>query len=162
MKQAISLAGVMAMAAALVIAAAQSPLLPLPAAEATNGITKTDLKRHLSFLASDELGGRYTFSPGNRIAARYLAAQLESYGFRGAAKSAAFFQKVPLSYRTVDVRKSALKLAAAGKTLEFKYGEDFIAEKPFEAELKGDLVFAGYGVSAAQQGHDDYRGLDVA
>src|ERR1700686_1489559 len=86
------------MLAALTMAAAGASNLPLPAAEATSAITARDLKRHLSFLASDELGGRYTLSASNLIAARYLASQLEYYGYRGAARDGSFFQKVPLSY----------------------------------------------------------------
>ena len=82
---------------ALTIAsAAGAANLPLPTAEASSSITVRDLRRHLTFLASDELGGRYTLSKSNRIAARYLASQLESYGYRGAARDGSFFQKVPL------------------------------------------------------------------
>src|ERR1051325_4362777 len=84
--------------------------LPLPSPEATSSITITDLKRHLTFLASDELGGRFTLSPSNLIAARYLASQLESYGYRGAARDGSFFQKVPLSYRKVDEGRSRITL----------------------------------------------------
>src|SRR5262245_42634987 len=98
--------------------------LPLPAPEATSSITVRDLKKHLSFLASDELGGRYTLSPSNRIAARYLASQLESYGYRGAAHDHSFFQKVPLSYRKVDQSKSRLVLSSsAGQEEELAYGD---------------------------------------
>src|SRR5688572_24432148 len=68
-----------ALAAVLSIAAVQANNLPpLPSDESTSSITAVDLRRHLSFLASDELGGRYTLSPSSRIAARYLASQLES------------------------------------------------------------------------------------
>ncbi|HTF38280.1 MAG TPA: peptidase M28, partial [Blastocatellia bacterium] len=59
----------------LVSAVAGASNLPLPTTEATSSITARDLKKHLSFLASDELGGRYTLSPSNRVAARYLASQ---------------------------------------------------------------------------------------
>src|SRR6476619_7586449 len=85
-------------------------LPPLPSVEATSSITAVDLKKHLSFLASDELGGRYTLSPSNRIAARYLASQLESYGYRGAVRDGTFFQRVPLSYRNVDRAGSRVTL----------------------------------------------------
>src|SRR5437773_11052688 len=115
--------------------AAQSGTLPLPSLEATKSITVTDLKRHLSFLASDELGGRYTFSQGNRIAARYLASQLEAYGYRGAARDGSFLQKVPLAYRSVDVAKSALTFNTTPAKKEFKYNDDFIADKLQSADL---------------------------
>src|SRR5436853_1286222 len=95
---------------ALMLASGAAANRPLPTAEATSSITARDLKKHLSFLASDELGGRYTLSPSNRVAARYLASQLESYGYRGAVRDGSFFQRVPLSYRDVDRAASRVTL----------------------------------------------------
>jgi hypothetical protein len=132
--------------------------LPLPPPEVTSSITARDLKRHLSFLASDELGGRYTLSPQNRIAARYLVSQLESYGYRGAARDGSFFQKVPLSYRKIDAVASKVVLSVQGMRQEFNCGQDFAAEAA-DADVSGELVFAGYGISLPQ--HDDYAKLDV-
>src|SRR5262252_4480820 len=124
--------------------------LPLPTAEATSSITARDLKRHLTFLASDELGGRYTLSPSNRIAARYLASQLESYGYRGAARDHSFLQKVPLGYRKVDVSKSRIVFSTgAGQEQEFAYGDGFLSIAPEDTDVTGDLVFVGYGITSA-------------
>jgi Peptidase family M28 len=135
--------------------------LPLPSPEATSSITIKDLKRHLTFLASDELGGRYTLSPSNLIAARYLASQLESYGYRGAARNGSFFQKVPLSERSVDAAGSRITINAGDARQEFKYGEDFLSEKPVEMGAAGGLAFVGYGISSPKNNHDDYAALDV-
>ncbi|HWP44162.1 MAG TPA: M28 family peptidase, partial [Blastocatellia bacterium] len=135
--------------------------LPLPAPEATSSITGRDLKKHLSFLASDELGGRYTLSPSIRIAARYLASELESYGYRGGARDGSFFQKVPLSFRSVDMTRSGLTLTVAGAKQELKYADDFATQTPTNLDLSGDLVFVGYGISSPGNNHDDYAGLDV-
>ena len=127
---------------ALMAAPAQSAgSLPLPSPEATSSITVRDLKKHLSFLASDELGGRYTLSPSNRIAARYLASQLESYGFRGAASDGSFFQKVPLSIRSVDLSKSSVVINSGGTANEFKYADDFAMLSPTDVNAVGGLVF---------------------
>jgi hypothetical protein len=135
--------------------------MPLPSSEATSSITTRDLKKHLSFLASDELGGRYTLSQGNRIAARYLASELESYGYKGAARDGSFFQRVPLSYRSVNMDKSKLTLSANGAKQQLKYADDFAAEKPVSLDASGELIFAGHGVSSPKDNHDDYQGLDV-
>jgi hypothetical protein len=135
--------------------------LPLPSSEATSSITSRDLRKHLSFLASDELGGRYTISPANLIAARYLASQLESYGYRGAARGGSFLQKVPLSFRSVDIAKSSATLTSGGATREFKYSEHFVSQTPRAANLDAELVFVGYGISSPANNHDDYSGLDV-
>jgi hypothetical protein len=149
------------MVAALMLASAGAASLPLPTAEATSSITARDLKRHLSFLASNELGGRYTFSPSNLIAARYLASQLEYYGYHGAARDGSFFQRVPLSYRNVDLAASRLTLSDGGAKREFTYPDAFIAEVPTNMNVSGELVFVGYGVCSPRNGYDDYTGLRV-
>jgi hypothetical protein len=135
--------------------------LPLPTAEATSSITAVDLKKHLSFLASDELGGRYTLSPSNRVAARYLASQLESYGFRGAAKGGSFFQRVPLSYRSVDKAASRVTLNIGGTKREFNYADGFLSDPPTDTSISGDLVFVGCGISSPKNSYDDYEGQKV-
>lgn len=145
----------------LLAPAAGAANLPLPTAEATSSINAIDLKKHLSFLASDELGGRYTLSPSNRIAARYLAAQLESYGYRGAARNGSFFQSVPLSYRDVDRAATRVTLNVGGAKRDFNYADAFLAEAPAEMNINGGLVFVGYGVSSPRNNHDDYAGLQV-
>ena len=150
------------MLAVLIVASTSgASSLPLPSPEASSSITITDLKKHLTFLASDELGGRYTLSPSNRIAARYLASQLESYGYRGAARDGSFFQKVPLGYRTIDGAGSRIIINAGNSRQEFKYGEDFLTDSPLSGDVSGGLVFVGYGVSSPKNNYDDYAGLDV-
>jgi hypothetical protein len=132
---------------------------PLPLPANVDDIQPSELKRHLTFLASQELGGRYTLSSGNRIAARYLASQLESYGYRGAAKDGSFFQKVPFITRTADENPATVTLGEQ----TFKYGDDFIGAPPVglpsEFETKAELVFVGFGVSLPEI--DSYKGVDV-
>jgi peptidase M28-like protein len=135
--------------------------LPLPSPEASSSITARGLKGHLSFLASDELGGRYTLSQGNRIAARYLASQLEACGYRGAAADRTFFQKVPLAYRSLDLKKTHLTIQIGDQTQEFKYGDDFASERPSDIDVRAGMVFAGYGISSPKNKYDDYATLEA-
>lgn len=131
---------------------------PLPAN--LDAVSATQLKRHLSFLASAELGGRYTLSAGNRIAARYLAAQLEAFGYRGAAADGSFFQKIPFVTRTGG-QDSTITVEDAPKP--FVHGEDFILPDPTATlpnlTLDAELVFVGYGVSHPKT--DAYRNVNA-
>ncbi|HSE37017.1 MAG TPA: M28 family peptidase [Blastocatellia bacterium] len=154
----------LALAALFIGSSTGAANLPLPTTEATSSITKRDLKMHLSFLASEELGGRYTLSPSNRVAARYLASQLESYGYRGAARDGSFFQRVPLSFRDVDRAASAVTLNIAGiggAKREFTYADAFLADVPTDMNIGGELAFVGYGLSSPRNNYDDYAGLNV-
>jgi hypothetical protein len=135
--------------------------LPLPEPEATSTITARDLKKHLSFLASDELGGRYTLSPSNRVAARYLASQLESYGYRGGARDGSFFQKVPLRYRNIDLANSHVSISGSSSKQRFGYADGFAVDSPEDLNFSGELVFVGYGIASPANHHDDYAGLSV-
>lgn len=59
-------------------------------------ITASDLQAHVERLASDELEGRATASPGARAAAEYMAAVLAESGVSPAGPAGSFFQVVPL------------------------------------------------------------------
>ncbi|MGQ9896762.1 MAG: M20/M25/M40 family metallo-hydrolase [Acidobacteriota bacterium] len=135
---------------------AGSPLLP----PNLDDVSVVQLKRHLSFLASAELGGRYTLSAGNRIAARYLATQLEAFGYRGAATDGSFFQKIPFVTRTGG-QDSTLTLEGASKP--FVHGEDFILRDPTATlpnlSLEADVIFVGYG--ASQPKSDAYKTVNA-
>src|SRR5262249_61180926 len=53
-----------------------------------------DLQKWLSYLASDELEGRATFSEGLGLAAAYLAEQLRSCGVKPGGDNGSYFQRV--------------------------------------------------------------------
>ena len=63
--------------AALPVVAAQGPVLPQNVRAAGDRITAEQLSRDLAFLASDELRGRNTPSPGYDAAARFIVERLE-------------------------------------------------------------------------------------
>lgn len=116
---------------------------------------------HLQFLASDELGGRYTLAPNFAIAARYLASHLEAYGFRGAGDHGAFLQSFQVLSVKPDTAKSMLEITSAGKTSNYHFGDFYVAQGGSSGEAQGEIVFVGSGISSPSQQHDDYAGLDV-
>lgn len=147
------------------VLAAGSNLPPIPAG-AVASIRAEMLRKHLEFLASDELGGRYTLSTGNKIAARYLAAQLQSFGFRGAVAHPArpedaFFQKIGFNLISLDAGKSTLTLNAGGKSSTFAGGSGFRAFQATNSRVTGELIFVRYGIVTADQSLNEYQGLDV-
>jgi len=92
-KLAAKLAILITLSASVWLYAAGPAAVVLPAVPTTvDSITPGELKMHLEFLSSPELGGRYTLAPNFGIAARYLAAHLEAYGFHGAGDHGDFLQ----------------------------------------------------------------------
>jgi hypothetical protein len=148
-------------ASALIYAAEpKAPVLP-PVPPTVDSITPTELRMHLEFLSSPELGGRYTLSPNFAIAARYLAAHLEGYGFHGAADGGNFLQTFQVVSAKPDTGKSSLQITKAGKTSDYHFGDFYLTPAIAGGEAEGQIVFVGAGVSSPSQKHDDYSGLDV-
>lgn len=78
-------------------ACAQTPsTIPAGLAEASATITETTAYNHLLFLASDELRGRDTPSPGLESAAAYLENLYREFGLQPAGNEGSFLQRFPL------------------------------------------------------------------
>ena len=155
----IALAAAVAASAAMYAATPNAVVLP-PVPATVDAITPGELRMHLQFLASEELGGRYTLSPSLGIAARYLAAHLEGYGFRGAGGHGEFLQTFQVVSAKADVAKTSFEITAKGKTNTYPFGDVYVAGEG-SGEAKGQVVFVGSGISSPAQKLDDYSGLDV-
>lgn len=116
---------------------------------------------NLEFLASDELGGRYTLGPNFGIAARYLATRLQAFGYKGGGDQGGFFQKFDVISSRADADKMALTLTSGGQSTDYKFGDFLTLGASTAGEAQGQVVFVGAGVSSPSQKHDDYAGLDV-
>jgi hypothetical protein len=132
-----------------------------PVPSTVDSITPGELRMHLQFLASEELGGRYTLSPSFAIAARYLAAHLEAYGFKGAGEHGNFLQAFQVVSAKPDTAKSALEVSFGGKTKSYHFGDFYIPAEGGNGEAQGQVIFVGPGISSPSQHRDDYAGLDV-
>ncbi len=130
---------------------------------AASQIEESKLRAHVKYLADDLLEGRGPGSRGGMLAAKYIASQFEALGLEPAAADRSFFQQVRMiGTRTDPSTKLAVKSESAAA--EFKFGDEFVAGTDLEqAEIpiNGEIIFAGYGVSAPENNWDDYKGLDV-
>ncbi len=124
-------------------------------------ITEEDLRHHLSFIAADELEGRDTPSTGVNIASRYLATMAERFGFRPLMPDGSFFQYLPLEVTAVSTSKSRLRVLAPDGEEIFYFPESFGGNFRTTGTWAGDVVFVGYGLSAPDQGWDDYGDEDL-
>jgi Zn-dependent M28 family amino/carboxypeptidase len=118
------------------------------------------LRAHIKFLADDLLEGRGTGARGGELAARYIAAQFEALGLKGAGKDGSFFQPVSLVGVKADP-KTELHINAADKAEAFKFADDFVAFTGAQTEhvsVNAEMVFVGYGIEAPEQKWNDYKG----
>ncbi|SDK45183.1 M20/M25/M40 family metallo-hydrolase [Microbulbifer yueqingensis] len=131
--------------------------LPLPPADAEN------MRRHIDYLAADDLAGRETGTPGYRAAADYVAGQFAELGLQPAG-SDGYLQPVPFRRASWDKREPTMVLQGRDGDITFRFGEDFVASPPTASEktaVAAGLVFVGFGIEAPAHGIDDYANLDV-
>lgn len=112
----------------------------------------------MRFLASDELEGRRTGEPGNRVAARYIAEQLRKSGVVPVPGQEHYFQTIYFE-KTEAGGLSSLKPGAGAELL--KYETDFLLLSGSPSQALAPIVYAGYGLEDPSKGWDDYKGLDV-
>ncbi|MDY8137336.1 M28 family peptidase [Aquimarina sp. 2201CG5-10] len=110
-------------------------------------VSKAEIEGHIYFLASDELKGRQTGTPENKIAAQYLANMLRGYGVKPIPGTDSYLQKVELE-----------KTTGASKT-EFKSGDlklnSVLTVTKTNINFDGKAVFLNYGLE------EDYKSTDV-
>jgi len=129
----------------------------------SSGINEATLKAHIKFLADDMLEGRGTGARGGELAAKYIAAQLEAVGAKGAGANGSFFQPVSLVGVKADPG-TVLTISGASGNESFKFADDFVAFTGAQTEsvdADADLVFVGYGINAPEQKWNDYKGADT-
>ena len=131
-------------------------------------ITPNEIAAHIRFLSDDQLEGRKPGSAGDELAIKYLASQLEAYGYQPAGDGGSFLQKVPLVELQADVPKEVTFRAGQGQLALRTDGglqADLVlgpsAHKELESVKDAPVVFAGYGITAPEYGWDDYKDVDV-
>ncbi len=138
-------------------------LAPDPVAEERAAMARVSLDRIrdvTTVLASPRMEGRGTGAPGGARAADYLAAQYARMGLRAAAGTSSLLQSFALYRTAVDSSRTVVRSGAA--TLRF--GADFIPAgdgTPPTADVRGPVVFVGYGIRDSASSHDDLKDLDV-
>ncbi len=123
----------------------------------------SDIGRHIDYLCRPELGGRLTGTEGERKATAYVASYFENLGLEPAGNNGGWYQEFPFT--------AGIEL---GDNNELAWGENSATLdrdwRPISFSRSGrveptQVVFAGYGIVAPQDGnqeeYDSYVHLDV-
>ena len=135
-------------------------------------INEADLKAHVGYLASDELEGRETGTPGAHKAAEYIAAQLKLAGVESFGdEEDSYYDEFEFN-SGAEVIKRGNHLSVVRKDPKGNVGTDWKVDEDFRplafsanGEVRGELVFGGYGLAMPQEGGgltDPYSGLNVS
>lgn len=116
-------------------------------------ITATDLKKHLYIVASGEMEGRDTPSPGLEKAASYIESQFQSFGLLP-GNQGSYRMPYPI------YRDSVLYAGIKVNGVDFGLNQDFFPGSNYSAEIPfSEAVFAGYGI--VDDKLDAYKDLNV-
>ncbi len=122
------------------------------------GVSEGALRAHLAFLSDDLLEGRGTGQRGGDLTMAYLEAQARALGLKP-GNGASYRQEVRISGIALKAAESALTFG----TLTPTYSEDIVfgtGTSKAQVAVNAPLVFVGYGITAPEEGWDDYKGLD--
>jgi len=132
--------------------------------EAATTIRPEAIRADMRFLADDLLEGRATGTRGHEIAAKFMAAEFEAMGLEPAGDNGTYFQSVPLLSMRPDEARTTLSIVQGGKERALTFGQDFVTGgdpgRP-ETSLEAPVVYVGFGVTAPEQGYDDYVGVEA-
>ncbi|CAN5289926.1 M28 family metallopeptidase [soil metagenome] len=117
---------------------------------------------HVEAIANDGMEGRLTGSPGYDRAAAYVVDQFKAVGLKPAGTDG-FYQPVELIEQRflADESSATLRTASGDTALSVPQTVYFRGGYPMPATVDAPMVFAGYGLSIPEAGHDDFKGLDV-
>ncbi len=141
------------------IAQSQTPDFTQTAAD----IRDADIKQHVTYLASDELGGRLTGTDGEKLATQYFADVAKQIGLAAFGDDDTYFDNFDFTAGVALGEGNKLTFGDA----ELKVEQDW---KPLSFSQNGEvkaakIVFAGYGIetpdSASIETYSSYAHLDV-
>jgi len=132
-----------------------------PARRGAASIAEPELKSWLTYLSSDELQGRATYTEGLGLAAGYIASHLQQWGVKPAGDNGTYLQTV----RVLGIRansKASITVDVNGQSRTFKDGEGvtFSKEMGGKQTIDGsEIAFVGYGLEVPAAELNDYEGL---
>jgi aminopeptidase YwaD len=116
--------------------------------------------KHIQVLASDNLQGRRAGTTYADEAAAYIEKEFRSYGLKPAS-SAGFLQPFTFVAAVKLGAGNSFQVKTVGATRSLKVGDEFMPLAFSSSEpAAGEVVFAGYGISAPELQFDSYTGVD--
>jgi hypothetical protein len=128
--------------------------------DSANQITSSDLKSHVSFLASPLLKGRMNGEEGLSIATEYIVSQTRLIGLKP-ANSNSYLQPYSVEKKSTDQSRSYLRIIS-GNTDTVNVTDkilNIIPTGPSDFSIEGEVVFAGYGIKEDKYKYNDLEDI---
>lgn len=147
----------------LLAATSLSTATPFATAQARPPISPERLSQDVKILASDEFQGRAPGTEGEKITIDWLVKQLEAIGLTPAGPDGSWTQQVPLVH--TQLKPGVMQASINGKPMPLAQAREIFVStvRPVDRVKieNAPMVFVGYGVTAPEQGWDDFKGVDL-
>ena len=127
-------------------------------------ISSDNIQSSINYLAADEREGRMTGSRGYNESAQYVADKFAAMGLEPGGTEE-WLQQVPFITRMLDVENSGVTLHKSTGDVDLEWAKDQIIYADrlrAENRIRGEVVFAGFGVHAPEFGYSDFDEIDVS
>ena len=151
---------------AIIVLFALSSISIVPLRAASPGaalVTSGELREWLTYIASDELQGRATYSEGLGLAASYIGEHLREWGVKPGGDHGSYLQAVSvLGVKSTSHSSVTVRVGRESRTFKDGEGVTFPKYSGGKRMFTLDHVeFAGYGLDVPAINHVDFRGKDV-
>ena len=138
--------------------------VPAPRLPGFQAIHQSDLRRDLTYISSDELGGRMSLQPGDELAINWIAGQFAKAGLQAPVKEdtgkLGYLQPFTLIEYRPDRNASSVTLTRGGTTTVW-HAPEVVGSYKHAVDLTAPVLFAGFGITAPELGYDDYSTIDA-
>lgn len=125
-----------------------------PGSTPAQSVSRSAIKAHIDFLADDLLEGRAAGTRGYDIAAKYVATQFEAMGLETSVQ--------PVRFRTGTIDAARSSLTVGERVHQHAQDVQIVPNMTRDTnDVSGEVVFVGFGITAPELGHDDYKDVDV-
>src|SRR5258706_1267087 len=121
----------------------------------------TEYLGYIKYLASQDLRGRATGSPELDKAAAFIRDRFRSMNLKPLAADS-YYQDFEVTARARLGTQNKMSYSSGRHKSKLKVQEDFVPLTLASAgHVSGEVVFAGYGITAPEYNYDDYAGVDA-
>jgi hypothetical protein len=133
---------------------------------AMHTISSHDLLEYVKIQCDEKFEGRLTGTPGYQACAEWLAGEFAGWGLTPGGDNGGWFQwfKIPYTLVFPDCGLSLQVPQKNGGTIEkqYKYITEYMpGSTSGSGTVTGEVIYAGYGITAPELGYDDYAKIDV-
>jgi hypothetical protein len=131
-------------------------------APAIESIRRDELKADLYFLASDAMRGRLTGTDTYNLAAEWIASRFARLGLQPLAPDGSYFHRFDLvQSRLAEGNRLAISGGTDTRQIATQGSDFYPLIFSADAEARGRVRFAGFGIHAPRLQWDDYAGQTV-